>query len=355
MDMPKLLNLCQGFKYETCKRGEFVYRQGDSSNQKFYVVLSGEVAIVNTQRLGDFGEAPVSATIAKSPMSQTFLTSMGSSSKKSLVLSARDSDRKIASLKEFVSERKKAIKRLEGINDNRDDTGDAQPLSATDVGKSKTVTKLRAVYDAVKALRTMQKCLPSLKKGVSSLNDIEKKDSTAPGTLQYLDEGEDDNKEGRKDFEALANQYGNVTQYLGVGESFGEQALKKNVPRQSSIMCSENCEFLTLEKQQFDDVFGKIEKEKEEFLRTVFPMLNSFSSANANFLMCCFKTERYSKGSYIVKEGNKGNQKAKFYLIQAGECLLEKKILRELSNPYNLKRTLVSSYDNVQITVAGKK
>jgi len=41
-------------------------------------------------------------------------------------------------------------------------------------------------------------------------------------------------------------------------------------------------------------------------------------------------------------------------VIQSGECLLEKKVLREVNNPYNLKRTLVSGYDNIQISVAGK-
>lgn len=29
-------------------------------------------------------------------------------------------------------------------------------------------------------------------------------------------------------------------------------------------------------------------------------------------------------------------------------------MLKELNNPYNVKRTLVSDYENVQITVAGK-
>lgn len=356
MDMPKLLNLCQGFKYETNQRGNFVYKQGDSSNEKFYIILSGEVAIVNSQRLGDFGVTQAVSLPIKSPSSQTFLTSTNSASKKSLILSARESDKKIVSLKEFVSERKKALKRLEGIGNTEetDENAVSQPASTTNASKIKPVNKLRAVYDAVKAMRTMQKFLPTVKKP-ESLNDLERRESTAVGTLQYLDDMEDEEQAGRKEFESLASSYGKVVQYLGVGESFGEQALKKNAPRQSSILCSANCEFLTLEKQQFDDLFGRIEKEKEEFLKTVFPLLTSFSSANYNFLVCCFKTERYSKGTYLINEGPLGKQKAKFYVIQAGECVLEKRILREINNPYNLKHTVASDYDNIQLTVLGNE
>jgi len=231
---------------------------------------------------------------------------------------------------------------------------------STDIGKTKIATKMRAVYDAVKALKTMQKFVPSLGKGLDSkrlsLTDVDSRNQVSTvATLNYLDvEDPEEEPVDKKEFEEFANSFGKVTQYLNVGESFGENALKKDAPRLSGILCKTNCEFLTLEKQHFDEVFGQIQKEKEDFLVSVFPNLNSFSSANFQFLVCCFKTEKYNKGTYVISEGHRGEKKAKFYVIQSGECLIEKKFLKEVNNPFNRKRRLISEYENIQLSVAGK-
>jgi len=148
---------------------------------------------------------------------------------------------------------------------------------STEAAKNKIAIKMRAVYDAVKALKTMQKFVPSLGKGIDSrrvsLTDVDSRNQVSTvATLNYLDDPEEEPVD-KKEFEEYANGFGKVTQYLGVGESFGENALKKDAPRSSGILCKTNCEFLTLEKQHFDEVFGQIQKEKEDFLVSVFPNL----------------------------------------------------------------------------------
>ena len=310
MDTTQILSVCQGFKYEKCEKHNFVFRQGDTSNDKFYIILKGEVAVVNTQRLGDFGESLQCSQpdSAKSPRSMTFITA--SNAKSSSISSARDLESRRGSAAKAVKslknvdlgkfENKRPLQR-QGCLESQDGSVNASRQPSAESGKKKIVNKMKAVYDAVKALRTMQRCIPSLKRigdnGILSLTDLDSRaQGSTLGTLQHLDdvEGEneeDDEEDDKKDFEEYAQNYGKVVQYLGVGESFGEIALKKNQPRTASILCRVDCEFLTLEKQQFDEVFGKIEKEKEEFLVSVFPNLNSFSSANLNFLICCFKVK----------------------------------------------------------------
>ena len=305
MDKAQILNICQGFKYEIYEKNNFVFRQGDPSNNKFYIILSGEIAVVNSQRLGDFGELPLTSTnifSAKSPRNKTFLTAT-SHSKSSTVSSVKDLEKKVSSVKTLNSldikkpDNKKTLTRKSCLL-IPEDSSSPKISSVTSIdGGKKLVNKMRAVCDAVKALRTMQKCLPGSRKfgeqpGFRSLTDLDSKvQGSTVATLQHLDierELEDD-EDGKKDFEDYVQNFGKVTQYLGVGESFGEIASKKNQPRSASILCRTRCEFLTLEKQQFDEVFGRIEKEKEEFLITVFPSLHSFSTANFNFLSCCFK------------------------------------------------------------------
>ena len=41
-------------------------------------------------------------------------------------------------------------------------------------------------------------------------------------------------------------------------------------------------------------------------------------------------------------------------MIQSGECLIEKKFLKEVNNPFNRTRRLISEYENIQLSVAGK-
>ena len=46
MDFANLLSLCQGFEYEKVASRQFVFQKDDPSNNKFYVIISGKVAIV---------------------------------------------------------------------------------------------------------------------------------------------------------------------------------------------------------------------------------------------------------------------------------------------------------------------
>ena len=338
--------------------------------------------MINSQKLGDFGEIISGLTLPdtiKTLRSQTFLTTSkefsSSNSKRSMILSSRDLERKITggsikSIKSIkdVDETKKGLMKQNGADLDVGDMNEEREFSrraSIEAAAGPKVNKMKLVYDAVKALKIMQRFAPKVKKAgdnatsLKTLTDIEKREGAGStvATLNLLDEGEAEveDDEEKKEFEAYVENFGKITQYLGEGESFGEKALKKSGQKNAtSILCRTPCEFLTLGKRQFDDVFGQIEKEREEFLNSVFPTLSSLSSANFQFLVCCFKTERFSKGHYIIKEGQREKKKAKFYVIQSGECLLEKRVLREVNNPYNLKRSLISGYDNIQISVAGK-
>lgn len=46
-----LTKLCSNMKYECHDVGKFVFKQGDESNHKFYVILSGEVGILTNANL----------------------------------------------------------------------------------------------------------------------------------------------------------------------------------------------------------------------------------------------------------------------------------------------------------------
>ncbi len=326
--MNQILNVCKCFKYEKCEKRDFVFKQGEPSNDKLYIILSGELAVINSQKLGDFGEIISAITLPdtiKTLRSQTFLTGSkefsSSNSKRSMILSSRDLERKITggsikSIKSIkdVDEKKGLMKQNGGdldigeVNEDREFSRRASIEAAA----GPKVNKMKLVYDAVKALKMMQRFAPKMKKAgdnntsLKTLTDIERREGAGStvATLQCLDEGEAEveDDEEKKEFEAYVEAFGKITQYLGEGDSFGEKALKKSGQKNAaSIMCRTPCEFLTLGKRQFDEVFGQIEKEKEEFLNSVFPTLSSLSSANFQFLVCCFKVRKLlSKENLIM-------------------------------------------------------
>ena len=316
------MELCRNFKYESIEQYQPVYLQGQASNGKYYVILSGEVAeTVAEKSLGNFGDDPNSVGANKLRKGPKIVIHsvprdsgskaealMNSDSKKAVsfanIISSQEkrpttSPFQLLSVREFdtTSPRtpelfNKTRKSPEEINSRKSSTTKKRRGSSSN--QSSGMQKMRAVVRAVTAVRGMQKALESRLNNLKTDECLE----IDAGTLQYLDqemesESEDEilDEEDKKEFEEYAKKYGQLMRYVGKGEGFGEQGLKKNTPRSASMICRANCEFLVLEKQQYDVVFGRVQREKEEFLRTVFPNLdlNSMSTANFNYLMCSFK------------------------------------------------------------------
>lgn len=100
-------------------------------------------------------------------------------------------------------------------------------------------------------------------------------------------------KEEKSEFELQAEQYGRIIRYLKEGEGFGEIALKRSIPRTASILCKTDCDVLIMKKEHYELGFGKMQREKEEFLNSVFPMLktNISSLNNYNYLLYSFKVK----------------------------------------------------------------
>jgi len=55
------------------------------------------------------------------------------------------------------------------------------------------------------------------------------------------------------------------------GEGFGELALTKNKPRSANILTKTAVEVMVLEKGPYEGFFGKIKKERDDFIKSSFP------------------------------------------------------------------------------------
>jgi len=389
MDMHSILALCRSFSYEKFSAHDIVMKQKDPSNDKFYVILSGDVAVcVKSDNLGKFGEIPIIDT----EPDITFVDGVELHKGKKLLKREKKQPLSVSLLPEQIfplrnSKRHSSYHSIDKNNEPKSAgkkvyhksifaqravreplTPDEiiQPISpggfphvishfsprhvppaliqatqesrsrknsATSVGKAKSTESTDALpappeliknsssdikpsspqlvarkprsvrklteWDADSYPIQMKKMFKSTKEAMSaSMTPMQ------PGSLNYLDGGSiwgetdrDDEQadslkleEEKSELEILAEPYGRIVTYLHEGESFGEVALKRSIPRTATILCKTDCEFIVIKKAQYEMGFGRMQKEKEEFLLSVFPMMKNISSTlNYNYLIYNFK------------------------------------------------------------------
>ena len=357
--------------------GEFVFLQGSPSNNKFYIVLSGEVAVLIGQKsVGDFGDdlqAKKSASRTPSrrrgpkilinrcqdESKQTPGSTGGNSLKENLLSIPRGNGRSSDTKSSFSRSRQRESESLSNqpsereISNSKDEQNSFLSLESRKSGPNSArgsswgTQRMRVLVKMVTAVRGMQKKVvnkepspvlqsfevkphnnlkstrtPSggikkmraLVRMVTAVRGLQKAAGTKQNSVKANDITEaevmnfDDNddeeeeldpldEEQRKKFEEYALKFGQIIRYLEKGEAFGELALKKDKARSASILCKKDCEFLVLDKQQFEAFFGVVFKENEEFLRNVFPTFNTsmLSSENFNYLAYCFKVGQILK------------------------------------------------------------
>jgi len=387
MDMHSILTLCKSFTYEKFDAEEIIIRQKDPSNDKFYVLLSGEVAvIISNENLGKFGDIDKgkeeeedtsilegielhkgkrfprrkNLTILTNPeVKQVFALR---NPKRSFTYKSdkrSTSEPKSASAKKVYNKSifaQKAAKGLGNLNIQHMTplmTPHASPrispkvtpktsprgtshfmLPGSNSEKTESLYQMRSegtiesiVFTEDPKNETIEikseQEIPMRRQPRSSrkvlleggLKRIKKVMTTEPsstsvisktGSLNFFDTGSlwteeeyeeriktEDNKEEeeKSEFETLAESYGKIVRYLKEGEGFGEIALKRNIPRTASILCKTECEVLVMKKEQYELGFGRMQREKEEFLNSVFTMLttNISSTQNYNYLLYSFK------------------------------------------------------------------
>lgn len=105
------------------------------------------------------------------------------------------------------------------------------------------------------------------------------------------------------------------------GDAFGELALLYNAPRAATIR-AESDKVITwvLDRETFNHIVkGAAQKKREKyenFLKNV-EILSTIDSYELMQISDALKTATFSKGDYIIKEGEMGDV---FYILEEGEC-----------------------------------
>lgn len=167
-----LLALCAEMKYETAKMGTFVFHQGDESNQKFYVVLSGQVGVALKK---DFSPFLKRNSISSRPLALTLQVIKDDSNE---VMGADDSGK----VDNDTPKRKSTLRFGESFG----------------VAVMKTMASKKVAVKARQILKARSQ--------VTSLSSLE-------------DEEPENNDQ---DFKELIEKYGTLVRVLGPGNDFGD-------------------------------------------------------------------------------------------------------------------------------------
>ncbi|EGR29661.1 hypothetical protein IMG5_151310 [Ichthyophthirius multifiliis] len=134
--------------------------------------------------------------------------------------------------------------------------------------------------------------------------------------------------EGELDCEKVFKK-GDKATYLKTyqpGESFGELSLLYNAPRAASIRAKTNAILYSLDRDTFNNIVKDAAAKKREFyesfLQTV-ELLKDMDNYERSKIGDALKSITFKKGSYVVKEGDSGDD---FFMIEEGQLQALKQV-----------------------------
>jgi CRP-like cAMP-binding protein len=107
--------------------------------------------------------------------------------------------------------------------------------------------------------------------------------------------------------DAIVKSQSEAVAALGPGTLFGELALLNDNPRNATVSCYKNSEFLVIEKDDFDRLLkselNRAKEEKLDFLRTHVPGVRALPLAPSERLLYYFNKETVPKNHAFIEQG----------------------------------------------------
>ena len=256
MEFGDIISLCRKFNYDHVPAGKFVFNQGDPSNNKFYVVISGQIAIIKT----GLNDQPFAST-----------RSRGESKTKGPSNKPKKS-------KGVLFKKVKAVTLLLKKKKTSEETEKEEDV--TEIVSDPTFqTWLQYMMEVKKMKDRKQRELLATTTRRAQERTARFEEDARISNEEVVEKALKDEHE----LDAYMSKLGILVSCKSEGEGFGSLALKNDGPRAASIFCKTDCEFLIITKQQFDLLFLKKERDKEDFLKEVFPFIPNLISSSSNF------------------------------------------------------------------------
>lgn len=274
-----ILHICRNCEYEKHERNCIIFKEGDRSNEKFYIVISGTVHIYLKER-----SVFVQENMEK-PLNNTNTNTNANANNNS--------------------------------NNSNNNTGDYKAANNTLPLRRKSSLFASPKLVSEKALK---------KKGsmmVPSLGHHFQKHAIEREPITPKPRIVDQNQ--THELGALANE-------LGPGEAFGEKALialEPDAKRTATTVAATDVELMIIRKTEFDKILQRFSVQNErkmKFLTEVMPFLKSIHSVSTlENLVYSFKEESIGLNMTVTEEGEY-DASEKIYVLFEGICRVQRKV-----------------------------
>jgi len=253
LELEDVLSLCKSLGYEECQNEQFLFKVGDVSNDKIYVVLSGQLEITN------FIKPPPALN--------------NSSFKKGGRRGVKNHRNQSLEISDFHLPPNHVVPTPKRASMNLRDSSPLKDL------KTETTIQGGGTSQIFPNASNVHR---------SSLFMLESVYISEITSLQINDESKEEVvPKQEENFES----YKRVVQLVKEQEILGEACLleEPSSTRLSTALCKTDCKFLVMNKEFFDSMTEKKKEDKEEFLKHIFPSFkNIISYADLRYLLKSF-------------------------------------------------------------------
>lgn len=265
--------------YEDYKKGMIIFQENDSSNDKFYIILSGVINILTQKKENVF------------------------------IDENKEENQKLV---ERIITRKQTI--------------------ATPTQKNKFSLFTPFIENSITTTPLILKKKDSTVTLASNITKTRKKMNFNLEEVLKRSSGDQESE----NFDDRIKEFGFVLNSLTEGESFGEKALLGEAgKRTATVVAQTDVELLIIKKRNFLEITQKFNMEKEKkkkFLMSTLPYLKTIHSMNTlENLLYCFKEENLIFGFSVTEEDSIDSEE-KIYFLLEGTCKVERNFIQVENN-----------------------
>ena len=301
--------LCKKFQCEHYEAGNVIIKQGEVSNKKVYLILSGRAQVRIQSNNGVKNEEPI---LKKEDSHKT------SSTKTKILTKFSFSKFDLNSKRNSISIENKDSLFFQQAREDFARTPSKYPSSKTRL-RTRTESKkttmncediLHQKFDSVLTPITPLAMTPMT---LSPLTNFK---------LEPVDESEFKN----------AHLYGKVINELIEKDNFGEQALFSQSKRKTTVIAITDLTLITFEQQDYQGAYKEINQTKQDISQSLVKVLPSLNSPeNARILDGIVSITDFCDCSYGKKLAIEGEIGDEFFLIVQGQCELIKTVIYDKS------------------------
>jgi len=296
-----LIHIFKRLKYEEIPARQLIFEEGDASNGKMYIVLSGDCLVMKRNPESILINGGRGETLNKKGRAATQLPQKGFY-RTSIFLNQVHNNNGSQS--------------HEQIDDYDSKIGTSEEFGQSSPSNSWGLTR-NATMGAARETSSIRRGRASPRKLGQFPGKEEDFEDEAQAALRNIQAMREERERRRLDL----SYYGTVVNTIGKGGFFGERALEANQKRSASVITERDCEILVLSKEDYmliKKTFRNKLRDLFNFVIDNLPGLHYLQSpVLAEYFVYIFEEKVLSIKNHVFHEGDTGDN---FYLIYSGTC-----------------------------------